>query len=94
MLPKGALARTARWLLGSLVVSTLGIAAVSRAEYLPGEGRPFFVYLDEFQNFTTRLLADMMSELRKSAWGSRPRTRICISWSPIFGMRYLAMLGR
>ena len=30
---------------------------------------PFFVYLDEFQNFTTLMLANMMSELRKYGVG-------------------------
>ena len=31
--------------------------------------RPFFLYLDEFQNFTTLMLANMMSELRKFGAG-------------------------
>ena len=35
------------------MVSTLGLAAFSRAEAAPETRRPFFVYLDEFHNFTT-----------------------------------------
>ncbi len=31
----------------------------------PAERRPFFVYVDEFQSFTTLALAKMLSELRK-----------------------------
>lgn len=50
-------------LLGSLAVSMLGLAAFSRAE--TKERRPYFVYLDEFHNFTTLMLANMMAELRK-----------------------------
>ena len=33
------------------------------------ERRPFFVYLDEFQSFTTRSLATMTAELRKYGIG-------------------------
>lgn len=50
---KGRLGEDSALLLGSLVVSTLGLAAFSRAELAPSERRPFFVYLDEFHNFTT-----------------------------------------
>lgn len=66
---KGRLGEDSALILGSLVVSTLGLAAFSRAEYPPSERRPFFVYLDEFQNFTTLMLANMMSELRKYGVG-------------------------
>ena len=66
---KGRLGEDSALLLGSLVVSTLGLAAFSRAEQSPGERKPFFVYLDEFHNFTTLMLANMMSELRKYGIG-------------------------
>ncbi|HEX3663759.1 MAG TPA: type IV secretion system DNA-binding domain-containing protein [Rhizomicrobium sp.] len=66
---KGRLGEESALLLGSLVVSTLGLAAFSRAESPPSQRRPFFVYLDEFQNFTTLMLANMMSELRKYGVG-------------------------
>jgi len=66
---KGRLGEDSALLLGSLVVSTLGLAAFSRAERAPDERRPFFVYLDEFHNFTTLMLANMMSELRKYGVG-------------------------
>ena len=66
---KGRLGEESALILGSLVVSTLGLAAFSRAEIPLEERRPFFVYLDEFHNFTTRMLANMMSELRKYGVG-------------------------
>ena len=66
---KGRLGEDSALILGSLVVSTLGLAAFSRAELPPGERKPFFLYLDEFQNFTTLMLANMMSELRKYGVG-------------------------
>jgi hypothetical protein len=62
---KGRLGTDSALLLGSLIVSTLGLAAFSRAETSPEDRNPFFVYLDEFHNFTTLMLANMMSELRK-----------------------------
>ena len=66
---KGRLGEDSALILGSLIVSTLGLAAFSRSERPPGERKPFFVYLDEFQNFTTLMLANMMSELRKYGVG-------------------------
>jgi hypothetical protein len=66
---KGRLGEESALLLGSLVVSTLGLAAFSRAEADPATRRPYFVYLDEFHNFTTLMLASMMSELRKYGLG-------------------------
>jgi len=68
-LSKGRLGEDSAHILGGLLVSTLGLAAFSRAENATGIRRPFFVYLDEFQNFTTLMLANMMSELRKFGVG-------------------------
>ncbi len=68
-LSKGKLGEDSAHLLGGLLVSTLGLAAFSRADDAPETRRPFFLYLDEFQNFTTLMLANMMSELRKFGVG-------------------------
>jgi len=68
-LAKGRLGEDSSTLLGSLIVSTLGLAAFSRAESPAGTRRPFFIYVDEFQTFTTLMLANMMSELRKYGVG-------------------------
>ena len=68
-LAKGRLGEESSSLLGGLIVSTLGLAAFSRAEIEGEERRPFFVYIDEFQSFTTLMLANMMSELRKYGVG-------------------------
>lgn len=68
-LSRGQLGEDSALTLGSLLVSTLGLAAFSRAD-TPAESRqPFFVYIDEFQNYTTLMLANMMSELRKYGVG-------------------------
>ncbi|MEI9933216.1 MAG: type IV secretion system DNA-binding domain-containing protein [Rhizomicrobium sp.] len=68
-LSKGQLGEDSAHILGGFLVSTLGLAAFSRADNPPETRRPFFLYLDEFQNFTTLMLANMMSELRKFGVG-------------------------
>ena len=64
-LAKGKIGEDVAALLAAMLVSRIGLAALSRTD-VPEEGRrDFFVYLDEFQNFTTLSLANMLSELRK-----------------------------
>lgn len=65
-LAKGRIGSDSAQVLGSLFVSTLGLAAHSRADMAPKERRPFFAYIDEFQNFTTLAFASMLPELRKT----------------------------
>ena len=64
-LGKGKIGEDSSSLLGGLLVTTLGLAAYSRADIPPAYRRDFFVYIDEFQSFTTLALANMLSELRK-----------------------------
>jgi hypothetical protein len=52
-------------LLGALLVTTIGLAAYSRADAPASNRRDFFVYIDEFQTFTTLAVANMLAELRK-----------------------------
>ncbi len=68
-LARGQLGEDTTSLLGALLITTAALAAFSRAEVQAAERRPFFVYLDEFQSFTTRSLASMTAELRKYAVG-------------------------
>jgi hypothetical protein len=64
-LAKGKLGEDSSALLGALLVSKIGGAALARADQPEEERRDFYVYLDEFQNVTTLSLATMLSELRK-----------------------------
>jgi len=59
-LAKGHIGADSSSLLGGLLVTTIGLAAFSRADTPPAERRPFFVYIDEFQSFTTLALANML----------------------------------
>jgi Type IV secretion-system coupling protein DNA-binding domain len=64
-LAKGKIGEDTASLLGALLVSTISMAALGRAEVPAESRRDFAVYLDEFQTFTTLSLANMLSELRK-----------------------------
>src|SRR5450631_2138495 len=64
-LAKGRIGDDSSSLLGGLLVTTIGLAAYTRADTPSSERRDFFVYIDEFQSFTTLALANMLSELRK-----------------------------
>jgi type IV secretory pathway TraG/TraD family ATPase VirD4 len=64
-LAKGRLGEDSSTLLGGLLVTTMGLAAFSRADTAPENRKDFFVYVDEFQSFTTLALVNMFSELRK-----------------------------
>ncbi len=66
-LSKGQLGADSSLILGALILSTISLAALSRAD--SDERRPFFVYVDEFQTFTTLMLANMLPELRKYGVG-------------------------
>jgi hypothetical protein len=68
-LAKGRLGEDSANVLGSLTVATIGLAALSRAEAAAASRRPFFLYVDEFQTFTTLAFATMMPELRKYGVG-------------------------
>ncbi|HSX14403.1 MAG TPA: type IV secretion system DNA-binding domain-containing protein [Candidatus Saccharimonadales bacterium] len=52
-------------ILGALVVTSIQIAAMSRANVPKDERRPFYLYVDEFQNFATDSFAVILSEARK-----------------------------
>jgi type IV secretory pathway TraG/TraD family ATPase VirD4 len=68
-LAKGRLGEDTSSLLGGLLVTTIGLAAFSRADMPADKRRDFFVYVDEFQSFTTLAVTNMLSELRKYRCG-------------------------
>ena len=68
-LSKGRLGSDSSRLLGGLIMTSLGLAAFSRADQAEADRRPYFIYADEFQNFTTLAIAEMLSELRKFGVG-------------------------
>lgn len=52
-------------LLGALLVTKVQMAAMSRADLAGDQRMPFYLYVDEFQNFATDSFATILSEARK-----------------------------
>lgn len=68
-LSKGRLGEDASQLLGSLLVTGIQLAAMSRADTPEEERREFFLFIDEFQNFSTEAFPTILSEARKYRLG-------------------------
>ena len=63
-IPQGAFGEDISNLLGSLLVAKLQLAAQSRVDLPAAARRPFYLYVDEFQNFATSSFAKIASESR------------------------------
>ncbi len=68
-LAKGQIGNDNANVLGGLLVSNILNAAFTRHDTAEEQRRPFFLYVDEFHNFTTTAFADVLSESRKYALG-------------------------
>lgn len=64
-LSKGMIGDVNAQLLGLIFVNKVSMAAMSRADIPEADRVPFFLYVDEFQNFATDAFADILSEARK-----------------------------
>ncbi len=64
-LSRGLIGEDNAALLGSLLVTKIQMAAMSRADIDLSERTPFYLYVDEFQNFATESFATILSEARK-----------------------------
>jgi hypothetical protein len=64
-LAKGQIGEQASNLLGSLLLSHLQLVTMARSDQAPEKRAPFFVHVDEFQNFSTDAFASLLSEARK-----------------------------
>jgi len=64
-LAKGKIGEINSNLLGLILVSKIQVAAFSRADIPEDQRRDFYLYVDEFQNFTTDTFATILAEARK-----------------------------
>jgi len=64
-LAKGRIGELNANLLGLVIVGKFLIAALSRADSVGKDLPPFYLHIDEFQNFTTPSIATIFSEARK-----------------------------
>lgn len=68
-LSKGKIGEDNADLLGALLVSRIQFFALQRAKIPSQERRPFYLYVDEFQNFATGSFESILSESRKYGLG-------------------------
>ena len=64
-LAKGKIGEINSNLLGLILVSKIQVAAFSRADTPEEQRKDFYLYVDEFQNFTTDTFATILAEARK-----------------------------
>jgi DNA helicase HerA-like ATPase len=62
---KGLLGEDVSELFGIAVLAKLQLASLRRARIAQSERKPFYLYVDEFQNFATASFVQMLSESRK-----------------------------
>jgi len=64
-LSKGKIGEINSHLLGMVIVGKLLMSALGRVDMPEEERKDFYLYIDEFQNFTTDSIAQILSEARK-----------------------------
>ncbi|MFH1744904.1 MAG: TraM recognition domain-containing protein, partial [bacterium] len=62
---KGAIGEMNAFLLGMIIIGKILIAALSRTDLSAEKRKDFYLYIDEFQNFTTDSICSILSEARK-----------------------------
>jgi hypothetical protein len=62
---KGLLGEDTSTLFGTTILAKLQVASLRRARQKQANRRPFYLYVDEFQNFATMSFVQMLSEARK-----------------------------
>jgi len=66
-LSRGLMGEDNAGILGAMMVTKIQLAAMGRADMHEDKRRPFYLYVDEFQNFATESFATILSEARKYA---------------------------
>ena len=64
-LSKGRIGEDNSALLGAMMITKLQLAAMSRVDIPEEKRKDFYLYIDEFQNFTTDSICSILSEARK-----------------------------
>ena len=68
-LSKGKIGEINAHMLGLILISRLQVAVLRRAHQESADRTPFYLYVDEFQNFTTDTFVSLLSESRKYGLG-------------------------
>ncbi|MDI3496541.1 MAG: hypothetical protein PWQ35_562 [Patescibacteria group bacterium] len=64
-LAKGRIGEDNSALLGAMMITKIQLAAMSRVDIPEASRKDFYLYIDEFQNFSTDSFANILSEARK-----------------------------
>src|SRR6056297_1198989 len=64
-LSKGRVGEDNSALLGAMMITKIQLAAMSRVDTPESQRKDFYLYIDEFQNFSTESFANILSEARK-----------------------------
>ena len=64
-LSKGRIGEDNSALLGAMMITKIQLASMSRVDLPEKDRRDFYLYIDEFQNFSTDSFANILSEARK-----------------------------
>lgn len=64
-LSKGAIGEMNAFLLGMILIGKILMSALSRTDIPEEKRKDFYLYIDEFQNFTTDSICSILSEARK-----------------------------
>jgi CxxC-x17-CxxC domain-containing protein len=64
-LSKGRIGEDNSSLLGAMMITKIQLAAMSRVDIPENERKDFYLYIDEFQNFSTESFTNILSEARK-----------------------------
>jgi len=64
-LSKGQVGEMNAYLLGMILISKILMSALSRTDMPAEKRKDFYLYIDEFQNFTTDSICSILSEARK-----------------------------
>lgn len=64
-LAKGKIGEDSTSLLGAMLITKLGLSALSRQDIPEEKRKDFYLYVDEFQSFATSSFVDILSEARK-----------------------------
>ena len=64
-LSKGRIGEDNSALIGAMLITKIQLAAMGRVDMEENERKDFYLYVDEFQNFSTESFANILSEARK-----------------------------
>ena len=89
-LSKGRIGEENSRLIGTMLITKIYLAAMSRVDISENEREDFYLYVDEFQNFANESFKDILSEARKYRLNLILATNISLKWRRASETRFSA----